>query len=97
MKSYAKDISSGSDMTARAYGHGSSSSISSRPVDPMALPFYEEEDGPNVSKKSYFATPLVAAAAIEEQPQSLWCEAVTDEGHTYYWNVKTNGKKFCLF
>lgn len=22
---------------------------------------------------------------------SLWCEAKSDEGDTYYWNVKTNG------
>jgi hypothetical protein len=90
MKSYSQDISNGTDITARAIGHASSS----RAIDPIALPYYEEEDGPNVSKRAGAAGPSTAAV---ETPQSLWCEALTDEGHTYYWNVKTNGKHHKLF
>jgi hypothetical protein len=82
MKSYAKDLSSGV-----AIGHASSS----RAIDPIALPFYDEDDGPNVSRRAALGAPAAAAAA--EEVQSLWCEALTDEGHTYYWNVKTNGKR----
>jgi WW domain-binding protein 4 len=76
MKSYAKDLSDG---TARGMPS------SSRAVDPMALPFYDEDDGPSSSRKG-------AATAVTAAPenQSLWCEAKTDEGYTYYWNVKTN-------
>lgn len=31
---------------------------------------------------------------VEPDPgnPSLWCEAKSDDGHTYYWNVKTNGE-----
>lgn len=88
MKSYTQDISNGTDMTSRSIGHASSSK---KPIDPMALPFYEEEDGPNISKK-----PSTSAAQNQQEksapPESLWCEAVTDDGDTYYWNIKTNGK-----
>lgn len=28
----------------------------------------------------------------EAKDQSMWVEAKSDEGHTYYWNVKTGGK-----
>lgn len=77
MKSYAKDLSDG---TAR------SAPRTSKAVDPMALPFYDDDEGPSTRKG---ASSTAAAAAIENP--SLWCEAKTDEGYTYYWNVKTNG------
>ncbi|XP_070505517.1 WW domain-binding protein 4 [Chironomus tepperi] len=85
MKSYSKDISNGTDMTSRSIGHASSSK---KPVDPMALPYYEEEDGPNISKNQS----TIAAKSQEKAapPESLWCEAVTDDGDIYYWNIKTN-------
>lgn len=88
MKSYAKDISTGTDITSRSIGHASSSN---KQVDPMKLAYYEEEDGPNISKKPSTS----AAKSLEKSapPESLWCEAVTDEGDTYYWNIKTNGKR----
>lgn len=80
MKSYAKDLSDG---TARGMPS------SSRAIDPIALPFYDEDDGPSSSRKG--ASTTVTAASAENP--SLWCEAKTDEGYTYYWNVKTNGEK----
>lgn len=80
MKSYAKDISDGTDLSARVIKHGS------KAVDPIALPYYyDEEDGPSTSKKSNQAT-------VPTVSESLWCEAKSDEGHTYYWNIKTNGE-----
>lgn len=83
MKSYAQDISSGADLSSRAIGHA----MSKKAVDPCALANYEsdEEFGPNVSRKK-----AAAAAAAEVKDPSLWCEARTDDGDTYYWNVKTN-------
>lgn len=91
MKSYAKDISEGNDLTSRRIGGGASSAAtSSRAVDPMALPYYEEEDGP---RRPAAAT---SSTSIPAQNESMWCEAKTDEGHTYYWNIKTNGEmKIC--
>lgn len=83
MQSYAQDISTGgADISSRAISRANAK----KAVDPMALANYEsdEEFGPNVSKK--------AAAPAEES--SLWCEARTDDGNTYYWNVKTNATKW---
>lgn len=84
MKSYTQDISIGADISSRAIARAQSK----KAVDPMALANYEsdEEFGPNVSRK--------AAAAVNPATQvkdpSLWCEARTEDGDTYYWNVKTN-------
>lgn len=84
MKSYAKDISDGTDLSARNIKRGS------KAIDPMALPnYYDEEDGPSTSKKANHAT-------VPIQSESLWCEAKSEEGHTYYWNIKTNGKEKLL-
>lgn len=84
MKSYAKDVCNGTDLTARAFQQATSSS---KAIDPIALPFYEEEDGPSSSKRGS------TSAAATVQNESLWVEAKSDEGHTYYWNIKTNGEK----
>lgn len=47
----------------------------------------DEEFGPNVGKRAK----VIAVNETVVKENSLWCEAKTDEGHTYYWNVKTNG------
>lgn len=85
MQSYAQDISLGADLSSKAIGRA----MSKKAVDPMALANYEsdEEFGPNVSKR---AAAAAAAAAAEVKDPSLWCEARTEDGDTYYWNVKTN-------
>ncbi|XP_055916279.1 WW domain-binding protein 4 [Eupeodes corollae] len=99
LRSYAMDIHSKGDMTARSVSsvmsvsgasssHGSGGSRVARgagQVDPMRLPgSSDEEDGhirPTVDK----------VAAPETVPNaSLWVQAKSEEGHTYYWNVKTN-------
>lgn len=84
MMSYAQDVSIGADISSRAINRANAK----KAVDPMALAnYYSDEDGPNVSKK---AAAVAAAAANEVKDPSLWCEAKTDDGDTYYWNVKTN-------
>lgn len=83
MMSYAQDVSIGADISSKAINRANAK----KAVDPMALAnYYSDEDGPNISKKAA----AVAAAANEVKDPSLWCEAKTDDGDTYYWNVKTN-------
>lgn len=92
MKAYMVDVSEGADMTSRAISMAMNSGReeSRRQVDPMMPAFdpYAPEHMPSVSKTS--AAPAQAQAPVKDG--SLWCEALTDEGHTYYWNVKTNGE-----
>lgn len=71
--------------------------IPRRAVDPMMPPAdvleQEERDrrerqrrqqqrGPNYVQHEERAAPV--------PENSMWCEAKSDDGHTYYWNVKTN-------
>ena len=104
MKAYMQDISGGGDFTSRAISQAmaaageneqpdmqplaSTSSYHSKQVDPMALTDYksDDENGPRVLKKAA----IEAAAANEVKDPSLWCEALTEDGDTYFWNVKTN-------
>ncbi|XP_070071687.1 WW domain-binding protein 4 [Drosophila takahashii] len=99
MKSYAQDVHSRGDMTARsintvmrATASSSASSSSggvapgrSRQIDPMRLEGLsdEEEDQRRVA-------PGKVASEAAAPEASLWVEGKSDEGHTYYWNVKTN-------
>ncbi|EDV57281.2 WW domain-binding protein 4 [Drosophila erecta] len=98
MKSYAQDVHSRGDMTARsintvmratasasASGAAHSSAGRSRQVDPMRLEGLsdEEEDQRRVAPGK-----VTSDTAVPEA--SLWVEGKSDEGHTYYWNVKTN-------
>lgn len=90
-KAYMKDVSEGADMTSRAISLAMNESEKQNPrkqVDPFMGPVdpFEDENLPSVSKKS------AAPAATEVKEQSMWCEALNDEGYTYYWNVKTNGE-----
>lgn len=59
-----------------------------RQVDPLALPLETQEIAEMEARKLAL---LTAAQREEGENPTLWCEAVSDEGHTYYWNVKTNG------
>ncbi|TMW49077.1 hypothetical protein DOY81_005852, partial [Sarcophaga bullata] len=99
MRSYAQDIHSRGDLTAKSIntfmtanvGPSTSSSQPAndpskyRQVDPLRLAGNsddENEVGPRVGiqKVDHSAVPNA----------SLWVEGVSDEGYTYYWNVKTN-------
>lgn len=66
---------------AAASGSGASSSIGPK-VDPFAIKL-PEDDAIAEAK---------AARIAQARAESLWCEAKTDEGFTYYWNVKTGGE-----
>ncbi|XP_032591774.1 WW domain-binding protein 4 [Drosophila grimshawi] len=106
MKSYAQDIHGyHGDMTARSINtvlsatstastatstSGGRSGVPGRQrqIDPMRLvgdsDDEEEEQGDNRRVN-------VTKVQTETVPDaSLWVEGKSDEGHTYYWNVKTN-------
>lgn len=72
---------------------GPSSRVFCGPVDPMMPPVdpYASSDDENRHHRKG-----IKRGAPEEPVSSegsLWCEALED-GNTYYWNVKTNGKNF---
>ncbi|XP_034471814.1 WW domain-binding protein 4 [Drosophila innubila] len=96
MKSYAQDIHGHhGDMTARSIHTVLGAATSSgrqglgvarqRQIDPMRLEgdSDEEEDNRRVNVDKVGSSETVPDA-------SLWVEGKSDEGHTYYWNVKTN-------
>ena len=99
MRSYAQDIHSRGDLTAKSINTFMTASVAPstsstepanglskyRQVDPLRLAGNsddENEVGPRVGiqKVDHSAVPNA----------SLWVEGVSDEGYTYYWNVKTN-------
>jgi WW domain-binding protein 4 len=80
-EAYARDISGRVDITSTSIHE---KMMAPKPVDPMALADYDsDEDKP---KKHNSA----AAPKVEVKDPSLWVETISDEGDTYYWNVKTN-------
>ena len=102
MKAYMNDIAGGGDISAREQMAIDRAAIGPQ-IDPIALPadcWSDEEQqssSKSKSKKKKGETPsvpvIVKPPPVEEAPtesSSMWCEAKTDEGHTYYWNVKTN-------
>ncbi|KAH8266472.1 hypothetical protein KR044_001517, partial [Drosophila immigrans] len=98
MKSYAQDIHGHhGDMTARSIhtvmGANAAASSSGRQlsygklrqVDPMRLEGDSDEEEVDSRRVS---VDKVGSEAVPDA--SLWVEGKSDEGHTYYWNVKTN-------
>lgn len=66
------------------------SAMPPRKVDPMlqGLP----EDFLEIEEKAKRAKQTNKRAAGDgSKEQSMWVEAVTDEGYSYYWNVKSGG------
>lgn len=98
MRSYAQDIHSSGDFTARninAVLDASASTVTAsssttvkvraKQVDPVRLPGNsddEDDEGKCVRVQKVVPDSVPNA--------SLWVEGVSDEGYTYYWNVKTN-------
>lgn len=66
-------------------------------VDPLLkdLPEDVHEDeymrNKKLAAKEKAAASTSTATNVVAKDPTLWCEAKSDEGHTYYWNVKTNG------
>ncbi|XP_023299784.2 WW domain-binding protein 4 [Lucilia cuprina] len=100
MRSYAHDIHSRGDLTARSInavmtaGVGPSTSAAVGPhtasnnfkqVDPMRLAGNSDDEDEMGPR---VGIPKVDHSAVPNA--SLWVEGVNDEGYSYYWNVKTN-------
>lgn len=106
LKAYANDISRGGDMTTQSlnamvaaasanFGECSVNATQSVPgpsalprhaIDPM-LPPLDVMDEEEREKREKMKRKQGPNDIIEP---SLWVEAKSDDGHTYYWNVKTN-------
>lgn len=59
-------------------------------MDPVALPMDAQELAELEARR--LAATRGDANVVDGENPTLWCETVSDEGHTYYWNVKTNGE-----
>lgn len=75
-EAYTRDIHSRADITSTSIHE----KMIQKPIDPMALVDYDSDED----------RPKKAAPKVEVKDASHWCEAKSDEGDTYYWNVKTN-------
>lgn len=63
------------------------SAIPRRAIDPMLPPIDILEDEER-EKRAKMKRKINPDGTSE---QSMWVEAKSDEGHTYFWNVKTGG------
>lgn len=66
------------------------SAIPTRAIDPMLPPVDVLEDEER-AKKAKMKRKANGTLGSEAKDQSMWVEAKSDEGHTYYWNVKSGG------
>lgn len=69
--------------------------IPRRAIDPLMPPVdvLEEEERARreqMRRRANGLPPTTDSAGNPVIENSMWCEAKSDEGHTYYWNVKTN-------
>lgn len=67
-----------SESTSKAFGSSAKPSIGPK-VDPIAIILPEDVAEQRAKELK----------AIQAKKESLWCEAKSDDGHKYYWNVKT--------
>lgn len=87
------------DETATAATHRSvpgPSAIPTRAIDPLLPPIDVLEDEER-AKRAKMKRKAAGLPASEQKDESMWVEAKTDEGHTYYWNVKSGGMKSYFF
>lgn len=70
------------------------SALPARAIDPLLPPIdiLEEEEKAKRERMKRKTEVKPWEAYDGSAVTSLWCEAKSDEGDTYYWNVKTNGK-----
>lgn len=96
---YMKDISSG----CNDYSIGKISAERSNAPSTSNDKFSNSKQ---IGPKDPFAIPLPEDDAIRaanemkinrSKAESMWCEAKSDEGYTYYWNIKTGGNNLILF
>lgn len=67
------------------------SAIPTRAIDPLLPPIDILEDEER-AKRAKMKRKANGQLGSEARDQSMWVEAKSDEGHTYYWNVKSGGK-----
>lgn len=66
------------------------SAIPTRAIDPMLPPIDVLEDEER-AKRAKMKRKAIGTLGSEARDQSMWVEGKSDEGHTYYWNVKSGG------
>ncbi|XP_055300146.1 WW domain-binding protein 4 isoform X1 [Sitodiplosis mosellana] len=64
------------------------SAIPTRAIDPLLPPIDVLEDEER-AKRAKMKRKSIGTLGTEAKDQSMWVEAKSDEGHTYYWNVKS--------
>lgn len=68
------------------------SALPARAIDPLMPPIDVMEEEEREKRERMKRKGEVKSWTNEtETSESMWCEAKSDEGHTYYWNVKTGG------
>lgn len=71
------------------------SALPRRPVDPLLPPVDVLEDEERAKREKMRRKPNSHGHGTDKQ-SSMWVEAKSDDGFTYFWNVKTGGKIFLL-
>lgn len=66
------------------------SAIPTRAIDPLLPPIDVLEDEER-AKRAKMKRKVTGPPGAETKEESMWVEAKTDEGHTYYWHVKSGG------
>lgn len=66
------------------------SALPRRAIDPLLPPVDVLEDEERAKRDKMKRKPANGANGAARDP-SMWVEAKSDEGHTYYWNVKSGG------
>lgn len=69
------------------------SAIPRRAIDPLLPPIDVLEDEERAKKAKMYKRKAAGPPGTEAKEESMWVEAKTDEGHTYYWHVKSGGKQ----
>lgn len=89
----ADDYPDQSAMVAAAPTHRNApgpSAIPTRAIDPL-LPPIDVLGDEERAKKAKMKRKATGPPGTDTKEESMWVEAKTDEGHTYYWNVKSGG------
>lgn len=67
------------------------SALPRRAIDPLLPPVDVLEDEERAKREKMKRKPGSSGPGGGHDP-SMWVEAKSDEGHTYYWNVKSGGE-----
>lgn len=74
------------------------SALPARAIDPLMPPIDVLEDEEREKRERMKRKGEIKSWTNEtESTESMWCEAKSDDGHTYYWNVKTGGSALLFY